>query len=432
MSHEVEAAATPPPSQQQPFKRSSRVGGGVDLQLRKTRRQDVLDCNLHRVMLSQVIVSSILAKYDLETHHQETVFNELAFLASVVLEQRDALQYDLAAAAAKTATTKVVNEKVSQPPAPEVILPSSSSSAEVVIPPPPPPPPPKETFADAETDDVVLLVYPSSPSGENSATTLSDVKGHVDLKKLAIRVAHTRPIRNGGIAIRFQSLKDLEKFEVEFRTNLLSTRYNIRRPVKLDPRVIVFEVDPECGGEETVLQAIADQVRRDQDDHHPPPRIQLRKKTQTQHSNHNYVVSVDGDSFRRLVGHDGKGKLHVDWKAYAVREYDTVKQCYRCGRFGHFNKYCQTEQASCTWCADVRHDYEGRRCDRRAHCVNCAERNERESSADGRQQRGTRRPPLPTNHSAHDRVCPIRQFQVALYRKRIDYGTGTRERTPLH
>ncbi|KAG8179053.1 hypothetical protein JTE90_010083 [Oedothorax gibbosus] len=254
-------------------------------------------------------------------------------------------------------------------------------------------------------DHLVVLVYPIRPSPPStcSADTLSDLRTHIDIRAHGIRVVHTRSIRNSGVVVQLYARQDLDQFVNVFKAHpVVSQRYEVKIPFKLDPRVIVFEVDAD---ETTLLKAIEDLVGGED------RRMQIVKKKRTARGHYHYVVSLDGDTFRRVMA---EGHLPIDWALYNLTEYDMVKQCFRCGRFGHYLPLCRRERR-CQRCGHPAHD--GSPCDWPAHCINCHEKNLRDGSQS-----------LPTNHVFGQRTCPVWQAEAQRFREcNIDYE-NTRKR----
>jgi len=83
------------------------------------------------------------------------------------------------------------------------------------------------------------------------------------------------------------------------------------------------------------------------------------------------------------------GKLKLDWQIVPLKEFQDVKQCFKCQRYGHLAASCKNEEA-CGICAGP---HDTRKCTKveQEKCVNCG----RKGGPDG--------------HSATSRRCPVRQ-----------------------
>lgn len=78
-----------------------------------------------------------------------------------------------------------------------------------------------------------------------------------------------------------------------------------------------------------------------------------------------WVLALSPENFKPL---NSKKKRFVGWQNMHVREYLSVPQCYKCGRFGHTTKYC-TGKAICFFRRN--HGHIKAHCNSQIKCINC-------------------------------------------------------------
>src|SRR5436190_23688640 len=103
----------------------------------------------------------------------------------------------------------------------------------------------------------------------------------------------------------------------------------------------------------------------------------------------------------------GKEKIYIEWQLCRVKDYVDVPRCYKCQRYGHVAKHCNSEKPGCSHCAG---EHEFKDCPdakkkERVCCVNC-KREKRENS----------------KHDAASRKCPAYERAVKRQNEKIDYG----------
>jgi hypothetical protein len=90
-------------------------------------------------------------------------------------------------------------------------------------------------------------------------------------------------------------------------------------------------------------------------------------------------------------------RIYTTWRSHNIRDFLLVSRCYKCQRFGHIAKFCNSPR-QCGFCAST--DHESRDCeareDKRAHkCANCTRSGIKEA-----------------NHHTAESVCPIYKHRL--------------------
>jgi hypothetical protein len=90
-------------------------------------------------------------------------------------------------------------------------------------------------------------------------------------------------------------------------------------------------------------------------------------------------------------------RIYTTWRSHNIRDFLLVSRCFKCLRFGHIAKFCNSPR-QCGFCASTDHesrDYEDRE-DKRAHkCANCTRSGIKEA-----------------NHHTAENICPIYQHRL--------------------
>ncbi len=98
--------------------------------------------------------------------------------------------------------------------------------------------------------------------------------------------------------------------------------------------------------------------------------------------------------------------------SYRFEETLRVRQCFKCGKFGHIAESCRSN-LTCSHCAGSHNqkDSQVKLSPNSAKCSNCLEHNHRNSKSKHA-----------TDHTSYSPQCPMYTRQVNFLRQRLDYG----------
>lgn len=233
-----------------------------------------------------------------------------------------------------------------------------------------------------------LLVYSLK---ENAVDLKKSLEKAVDRRALNLSIENVRPIRNNGLAIEVNSLKDRDVLREKIKES--DPTLLIKDPTKRKPLVVIYDGSEE----EDFLPGIA----ADNDLKGPI----IRKFTMKNRNGGKHIVAqVEPSDFGKLMQ---KGKVFSGWTRHNVREFLQPLRCFNCYRYGHSKKHCTNKQA-CERCGE---EHLRKVCKSSTEkCVNCVEFN---AKFKGRRK---------TDHRPTDTNCPTYQKELERLKLRTDYG----------
>lgn len=232
----------------------------------------------------------------------------------------------------------------------------------------------------------VLIIRSVDPSITYSQIR-TQVSSLVNPVHSGIKLRSVQSTATGGMRITADTVEDLAKLEKGLE-GLDSTKFETSKPGGRKPEIVIFGIESDLSSEE-ILAGL-----RSQNEDLKESSLELLKRFDGNRGA-NAIVSVDEDSYKKL---SGKRKLNVGWCALDFRPNTKPLQCYKCWKFGHNKKVCRSKPR-CGSCGAADHERAG--CKSTPKCPSCATLNAR-----------GRKVPLPTNHMAGSRHCPVYNREV--------------------
>lgn len=203
-----------------------------------------------------------------------------------------------------------------------------------------------------------------------------------------VQIKNIRKTRN-GLLIETTTQEGLKILE---NHTALNEKFNIQRPKKRNPRIIIYDV-PKDLTEEQLTEAVLSQnpdVKKTDCNEIFMPRFRTgKRKTETV----NWVVEVSPEIRNGLLK---LGRVYVGCLACKVQDFILVTRCFKCQGFGHISKHCEKE-LFCSSCAESGHKHDD--CpnkEKPKKCINCNRRN------------------IDHNHDVTDKKCST--YKIALER----------------
>lgn len=246
------------------------------------------------------------------------------------------------------------------------------------------------------------IIYPREDV-ENSPGSSEETKRallKLDPRRLGVKPDRVVMVKDKGVLIE-SSDPNVEKL-VESKY-LREAKLGAKIPSKQYPRIIVYGT-PKEWSELDILNEIDSTIPEGADIPSKWCKSYFKVGPKDSKYNPNWVFEVHPE-VRRLVIQ--KGKIYFDWKSCNVEDYVRVSRCYKCQRFGHVAKHCNSEK-QCGFCAST--DHESKDCrykeDTARHkCANCMRAGKKE-----------------TDHDASAKKCAIYAARIQDYINNIDYG----------
>ncbi|GIX70133.1 probable RNA-directed DNA polymerase from transposon BS [Caerostris darwini] len=190
----------------------------------------------------------------------------------------------------------------------------------------------------------VTTIKPKVVNSTNSSLKMkTTIRNKIDIRKLNVGVKSVRLIRDGGIIIETVNEEDLDKLIAEFKKqDELAGDFNIAKPVARWPQIICFDVDTETTKED-ILVNLRQQF---------PKEDNIEKDFVINHSFTNkrgkdWIVEINPKMFKTVLK---EKRINLGWERISFKEYVRPTHCFKCGKFGHVAKYCNSKEEICTNC----------------------------------------------------------------------------------
>lgn len=250
----------------------------------------------------------------------------------------------------------------------------------------------------------VIIVKPIDVN-QNSEKTKLNIEEKVNPCDLGVGVTRVKFIRDGGVAIKYSKNENGSVEDV--CSNIkesLGQSYEVKIPVKRNPRIILFNIhqreleDEENLIERMVLQnSITTQANERE--------IKIVHSFKNRKGMFNVIMQIDMKSYE-CIG--SKEILHIGWRSYFFKESLNVKQCFNCWKFGHLAKDCKKETPTCQNCAG---EHKEKDCKSTIICcANCKYAVEVLKITN-----------INCNHKAYDKNCEAYKKVVEQLQQRINY-----------
>ncbi|XP_026471370.1 uncharacterized protein LOC113375660 [Ctenocephalides felis] len=248
------------------------------------------------------------------------------------------------------------------------------------------------------------FIYIKPECDKTDRRSNDEIKDHVktglkDINK-QIKVRGIRQLRNKGVVLEVETKRDIEIIK---RANLSAQKLVVEEPKKLQPQVIMYDVEEDCQEEnfldclilknfEHLEEAEADLLRKE---------CKVVTKFKTKFGKNNWVIQLPGKHASRLLN---EGRVYMDWRTYRLSEYVKIPRCYKCHAYGHIARVCRIEKPVCENCGSSEHTTNDCSKDQDAKCVNCV-RNKRKE----------------TGHKVTWKLCPEYEKQLQIYKNKISW-----------
>ena len=234
----------------------------------------------------------------------------------------------------------------------------------------------------------VVVIKPKNET-QKSTTTSQTVQEKIDPISLGVSVSKLKYVRNGGIAISYNSEKNIENVCKEIEEKV-GEEYQVQKIEKKNPKIKVKSVwKKDVDDEEGFIEKLVLQNTIKTDVANRKIRI-VRKYVPKRYNNLNkitVILELDTETYNYI---NKSNFLCIGWRTCKYEDYINVVQCFKCWKFGYMYKDCKSEKQVCAECAG-----EHRSCESETKtCVNCKYAAE-----------VLKIPNIQINHPAYDKNC---------------------------
>ncbi|XP_035216029.1 uncharacterized protein LOC118189516 [Stegodyphus dumicola] len=247
-------------------------------------------------------------------------------------------------------------------------------------------------------DDHVLLVYPKEDTEQTSEEVKEQLTKYINPGKLKVGIKNVKKISKGGVLIETTKKEDLKIIEEAIKENRkLKDSVDTRKPQKLNPRIIIYNV------KEDITKEKLKRLIKSQNTGFEESNTEVLYPMKARFGNH-WVITTDPETYQRMMR---QKKVNLQWTRNNVCEYIKVTQCSKCLGFNHNAKNCQKEKI-CAGCGSGKH--EAKDCPKKEKtCSNCTKANDRYHTCHN------------TKHDTRSKDCPCYYRELRLLTQRINY-----------
>lgn len=242
----------------------------------------------------------------------------------------------------------------------------------------------------------VLLVYPKEQnSNQTSEETKAIVESKMDPIAGKVQIDRIRKIRNGGVAI-LASEHQHTKLKVS-----LDEHFQTKTPNKSKPKIKISDVPSQLELEELtdlVYHQNFTEEFKTVDDFRKEFRGLFRTGPKNKDTTQ-WVCEVSG----KILSANYQ-KLYIKYQACRVHDYYSITRCYKCQKYGHMAKACNSKDSTCGHCAKTGHSFNDcKETQWNFKCPNCKGQG------------------LPFDHNVASDVCPILKREIKKVRLQTQY-----------
>ena len=254
--------------------------------------------------------------------------------------------------------------------------------------------PPKERYE-------VVLIRPEKQDKRNNEEIKEEILKGLNKVRKNIKVRGVKQMRKQGVVVEVLDQKDVDIIK---SCDLKKAGFVIERPRKINPSLIIYDVEKEYNEEELK----EDLIRKNLDHVSESEIEEIRNTIKFVHKfktkderRVNWIVQLPTKYYMNL---SNKGRVFLMWRTYRVKEYINITRCYKCHGYGHVAKICNTRDQLCYSCGS--HDHLRKNCPKKSapECINCTRARRKE-----------------VKHEVHSRECPEYKRQLDLYNNRISW-----------
>lgn len=247
----------------------------------------------------------------------------------------------------------------------------------------------------------VILIKPLETTDKRNNEQIKDelVKKLEKVRK-DLRIKDMRQMRGKGVVVE---VKDRQDVEIIGKANLGDIGLKAEEPSKINPSVIIYDVEPGNDVNELKEDFITKNLEfLDKEQLEKlKGEIIFRYSYKTPKNRTNWIVQLPGPIYENLVN---RGRIYMLWRSYRIKEYLNIMRCFKCHGYGHKAGNCESSAQLCEHCGDKEHLKNECPSKDTPKCINCI-RNRRKDHM----------------HAVKDSLCPEYKRQVDIYRNKLKW-----------
>lgn len=197
-----------------------------------------------------------------------------------------------------------------------------------------------------------------------------DLQNKVNPGELGVGVSMGRATRDGGLILSCGNEREISTVQSEIQSKL-GENYEVDRPKIHDHRIKAVGID-ECeygDSDEIIIDKIIKQ--NDLESSSKNFKLKILRKTVVINKKFNLILEADSSTYNFIIN---KQKLNLGWnRCFVYNDYGIIR-CYKCNKYGHFQKDCQ-DKITCGKCTG---NHNAQECvSNCVKCINCVLSNEK-------------------------------------------------------
>lgn len=192
-----------------------------------------------------------------------------------------------------------------------------------------------------------MLIYPKNKA-QTSEETKHAIKTILNPTKMGLKIERMNKVRNGGVAIEM----DNTHFDAVKKT--LEATFVANIPSKRRPKMKLYDVPVDMTDEEILNDVYKQNFEAhgyDYDSFKDKFKILFKVGPRDQQTTQ-IIIEVENE-LRKII--QSSGRLYLGWSSCKTVDHFIIIRCFKCQRFGHLAKECQSKTDVCSHCAEEGH-----------------------------------------------------------------------------
>lgn len=249
--------------------------------------------------------------------------------------------------------------------------------------------------------ETILLKPDKDCDNRNNEELKKDVMCKLNETSKKLKIRNIRQMKQKGIIVQVSSKKDVDLIQ---KSDLGSIGLKIEKPKKVNPSIIIYDVEKEYTKEALLENFINKNLDQNVIDNFSETKkeIEFRHCFKAKDDRVNWIVQIPKEIYNVLLS---KGKIYMMWRIYRIKEFLNTVRCFKCHGHGHIAKYCNAPDQLCEFCGSKEHSREN--CTKKENpvCINCM-RSKRKD----------------INHNVKSKECPEYLRYLEIFKSKLKWS----------